>query len=54
MSATMARQQGQVQLEQSNMRLVLNMAKKAKEGFLRTAIEETKYLIKKPRVEVQQ
>jgi len=54
MSATMARQEGRVQLEQSDMRLVLNMAKMAKEGFLRAAIEETKYLIKKPRAEVRE
>jgi hypothetical protein len=54
MSATMARQGGRVQLEQSDMRLALNMAKMAKEGFLRAAIEETKYLIKKPRAEVQE
>jgi len=54
MSATMARQGGRVQLEQSDMRLALNMAKMAKEGFLRAAIEETKYLIKKPRAEVRE
>ena len=53
MSATMARQGGRVQLEQSDMRLALNMAKMAKEGFSRAAIEETKYLIKKPCGEVQ-
>jgi len=41
MSATMARQGGWVQLEQSDMRLALNMAKMAKGGFSRTAIEET-------------
>jgi len=52
MSATMARQGGRVQLEQSDMRLALNMAKMAKEGFSRAAIEETKYLIKKPHAEV--
>ena len=52
MSATMARQGGRVQLEQSDMRLALNMAKMAKKGFLRTAFEETKYLIKKSRAEV--
>jgi hypothetical protein len=46
MSATMARQGGQVQLEQSNMRLPLNMAKMAKEGFSGATIEEMKYLIK--------
>jgi len=54
MSATMARQGGRVQLEQSDMRLALNMAKMAKEGFLRAAIEETKYLIEKPRAEVRE
>jgi hypothetical protein len=54
MSATMARQGGQVQLEQSNIRLALIMAKMAKEGFLRATIEETKYLIKKPRAEVRE
>ena len=48
MSATMARQAGRVQLEQSDMRLPLNMAKMATEGFSHAAIEETKYLIKKP------
>jgi hypothetical protein len=52
MSATMARQGGRVQLEQSNMRLALNMAKMAREGFLRAAIKETKYLIKKLRTEI--
>jgi len=50
----MARQGGRVQLEQSNMRLALNMAKMAKEGFSHSAIEETKYLIKKPRAEVRE
>jgi hypothetical protein len=35
MSATMARQGGRVQLEQSDMRLALIMAKMAKEGFSR-------------------
>jgi len=54
MSATMAKQGGRVQLEQSDMRLALDMAKMAKEGFLRAAIEETKYLIKKPRAEVRE
>jgi hypothetical protein len=33
------------------MRLALNMAKMAKEGFLRTAIEERKCVIKKPLTE---
>jgi hypothetical protein len=41
MSATMARQGGRVQLEQSDMRLSLNMAKMAKEGFFRATIDET-------------
>ena len=54
MSATMARQGGRVQLKQSDMRLALKMAKMAKEGFSRAAIEETKYLIKKPRTEVRE
>jgi len=42
MSATMARQGGWVKLEQSNMHLALNMAKMAKGGFLRTAVEKMK------------
>jgi hypothetical protein len=54
MSATMARQGGRVQLEQSDMRLALNMAEMAKEGFSRAAIEETKYDSKKPRAEVRE
>jgi hypothetical protein len=54
MSATMARQGGRVQLEQSDMRLALNMAKMAKEGFSHTAIEETKYLIQKPPAEIRE
>jgi len=54
MSATMARQGGRVQLEQSDMRLALNMAKMAKGGFLRAAIEEMQHLMKKPRAEVQE
>jgi len=54
MSATMARQVGRVQLEQSDMHLALNMAKMAKEGFSRATIEEMKYLIKKPRAEVRE
>jgi hypothetical protein len=48
MSATMARQGGRVELEQSDMRLALNMAKFAKCGFSRATVEETLYLIKKP------
>ena len=35
MSATRARQGGRVQLERSDMRLALNMAKLAKGGFSR-------------------
>ena len=54
MSATMARQGGWVQLEQSDMRLALNIAKMAKEGFSCAAIEEMKYLIKKPCNEVRE
>jgi len=41
MSATMVRKGGRVQLEQRNMHLTLNMAKMAKGGFSRSAIEET-------------
>ena len=54
MAATMARQGGRVQLEQSDMRLALNMAKMAKGGFLRAAVENTQQLIKKPRNEVRE
>jgi len=50
----MARQRGRVQLEQSDMRLALNVAKIAKGGFSRAAIEETQQLIKKPRAEVRE
>jgi len=49
MSATVAREGGQVQLEQSDMRLALNVAKMAKQGFSRGTIEETQFLIEKPR-----
>jgi len=54
MSATMATQRGQVQLEHSDMRLALNMAKMAKEGFSRATIQETQQLIKKPLVQVRE
>jgi hypothetical protein len=47
MSATMARQGGRVQLEQSDIDLTLNMAKMAKEWFFRAVIEKTQFLIKK-------
>jgi hypothetical protein len=50
----MARQGGRVQLEQSDMRLALNMAKMAKGGFSCATIEETQQLIKKPCAEVQE
>jgi hypothetical protein len=36
------------------MRLALNMAQMVKRGFLQAAIEETKYLIKKPCAEVRE
>jgi len=54
MSATMARQGGRVQLEQSDMRVALNMAKMAKEGFSRASMEATNYLIRKARAEVRE
>jgi len=54
MSATMAREGGRVQLEQSDMHLALNMAKMAKGGISRAAIEETQQLIKKPLTEVRE
>jgi len=54
MSATMARQGGWVQVEQSDMRLALNMAKMAKGGFSRAAVEETQQLITKSRAEVRE
>jgi len=54
MSATRASLGGWVQLEQSDMRLALNMAKMAKGGFLRTAMEGMWHLIKKPRAEVRE
>jgi hypothetical protein len=40
-SATMAWQGSRVQLEQSNMRLALNMGQMAKGGFSCAAVEET-------------
>jgi len=49
----MARQGGRVQLEQSNMRLALNMAKMGKEGMSRAATEETQQLIEKPHAKVR-
>jgi len=47
-------QGGWVQVEQSDMCLALNMAKMAKGGFSRATIEETQFLIKEPRAEVQE
>jgi len=47
MSCTMARQGDRVQLEPSDMRLALNLAKFAKGGLSLATIEETQYLIKK-------
>jgi len=48
----MAKQGGRVQLEQSNMRLALNMAKMVQGGFLCATIEGTQYLIKKTHTKV--
>jgi len=53
MSATIARQGVRVQLENSEISLALNIAKMAKGGFSRTAIEETPYLIKRTGQEVR-
>jgi hypothetical protein len=54
MSATMTRQGARVQLELSDMRQELNVAKITKERVSRAAIEETKYLFTKQRAEVQE
>ena len=54
MPVSMARQGGQVQIEQSNMRLSLNKAKMVKGGFSCTVIKETQYLIKKPCADVRE
>jgi len=51
MSATMVIQGGRVQLEQSDMRLAVNMATMAKPGFPRAAMGETQQEITKPRCE---
>jgi len=53
MSAIMAIQQGHVQLEQSDMRIALNMTRMAKGGFLQAIIQETQYQIKKLHPKVQ-
>ena len=52
MPATMAGEGLRVQLEQSYMRLALNMAKMAKRGFLHSSRKETQHLIQKPHAEV--
>jgi hypothetical protein len=54
MSATMVRQGGRVQLEQSDMCLALNMAKMAKGRILRSTIEVTQQLIEKPHGQVRE
>jgi len=54
MSATMARQEGRAQLEQSDMRFSSNMAKMANQRFSCAAIEETQQGIKKPRAQVRE
>jgi len=54
MSATMARQGGQVQLAQFDMRLALNVAKMAKRGLSCTVIKEMHHLIKKRRAKVRE
>ena len=46
MSATIASQEGWVQLKQSDMRLALNMVNIAKGGFSLATSEEMKFLIK--------
>ena len=48
MSATMAWQEGRAQLEQSDMRPALNIAKRAAWGFSCTTDDETQYLINTP------
>jgi hypothetical protein len=54
MSATMASQGGRVQLEQSDMWLAMTMGKMATGAFARAAVEEMRYLIKKPLAEVEE
>ena len=49
----MSWQGGQVQLEQSNIRLALNVAKMAKEGFLGAATEETQCPITPPNADIR-
>jgi len=52
MSANMARAGGRVQLEQSDMRLALNMTKMANGWLSHTTREETQHLIKNPHATV--
>jgi len=54
MSATMARQAGWVQLEQSDMRLASDMARMATGGFSCAGIEEPQYLVTQLHTEVQE
>jgi len=54
MSATMARQGGRVQLEQSDMCLAVNMATLAKGRVSGAALQETEELIKNPVAEVRE
>jgi len=54
MSAALARQGGQVQLEQSDMRRASSMAKMPKGWFLRAATEDTQFQIQNPRAEIQE
>jgi hypothetical protein len=51
MSITMARHGGQILLDQSDMRLSLNMAKLAQDRNLHSTIEEARYLIEKAHTE---
>jgi len=54
MSATMARQGSEVQLEQSDMRLALNLAKMTKKGFSCASIKKTQQLNMNPHAQVQE
>jgi len=54
MSVTMARQGDRVQLEQSNRRPALTMAKMAKEGYSLATIDEMQQLTKNPPTEVRE
>ena len=54
MSATMARQGGQVLLEQSDMCRALTIAIMAKGGCPRAAVQEMQYVIKNPHAKVRE